>query len=149
MRLFETIERGDVYFIAEMSGNHGGSVDKAMEIVRSAAETGADCLKLQTYTADTITIDCDSPDFQTTPGGLWEGRTLYDLYEDRVRYGAINAAVSNGVNVAAAAGIPLEPRSMPPMPDFIPDPNGLVTSPLMFPSGTTPTSKEEDETLWL
>lgn len=82
MRLFETIERGEVYFIAEMSGNHGGSVDKAMEIVRSAAEAGADCLKLQTFTADTITIDCDSPDFQTTPGGLWEGRTLYDLYEE-------------------------------------------------------------------
>lgn len=82
MRLFETIERGEVYFIAEMSGNHGGSVDKAVEIVRSAAEAGADCLKLQTFTADTITIDCDSPDFQTTPGGLWEGRTLYDLYEE-------------------------------------------------------------------
>lgn len=82
MKLFETIERGEVYFIAEMSGNHGGSVDKAMEIVRSAAEAGADCLKLQTFTADTITIDCDSPDFQTTPGGLWEGRTLYDLYEE-------------------------------------------------------------------
>ena len=82
MRLFETIERGGVYFIAEMSGNHGGSVEKAMEIVRSAAGAGADCLKLQTYTADTITIDCNSPDFQTISGSLWEGRTLHDLYEE-------------------------------------------------------------------
>ncbi|WP_165055148.1 MULTISPECIES: pseudaminic acid synthase [unclassified Adlercreutzia] len=82
MRLFDTIERGGVYFIAEMSGNHGGSIDNAMRIVRSAAEAGADCLKLQTYTADTITIDCDSPDFQTQAGGLWEGRTLYDLYQE-------------------------------------------------------------------
>ena len=82
MRLFEKIDNGDVYFIAEMSGNHGGSLEKALEIVRSVAETGADCLKLQTYTADTITIDCDTPDFQTTPGGLWEGRTLYDLYQE-------------------------------------------------------------------
>ena len=82
MGLFETIERGDVYFIAEMSGNHGGSLEKALEIVRSVAETGTDCLKLQTYTADTITIDCDSPDFQTISGSLWEGRTLYDLYQE-------------------------------------------------------------------
>lgn len=81
-KLLKKINNGEVYFIAEMSGNHGGSVEKAMEIVRSVAETGADCLKLQTYTADTITIDCDSPDFQTTPGSLWEGRTLYDLYEE-------------------------------------------------------------------
>lgn len=82
MRLFETIENGDVYFIAEMSGNHGGSPEKAMEIVHAAHEAGADCLKLQTYTADTITIDCDGPDFQTASDGLWAGRTLYDLYKE-------------------------------------------------------------------
>lgn len=82
MRLFETIQKGDVYFIAEMSGNHGGSLDKALEIVRAAAEAGADCLKIQTFTADTITIDADTPDFLTQKGGLWEGRTLYDLYTE-------------------------------------------------------------------
>lgn len=82
MRLFDVIRDDGVYFIAEMSGNHGGSIDNAMKIVHSAAESGADCLKLQTYTADTITIDCDSPDFQTQAGGLWEGRTLYDLYDE-------------------------------------------------------------------
>lgn len=81
MRLFETISRGDVYFIAEMSGNHGGNQERALEIVRAAAEAGADCLKLQTYTADTITIDYDGPEFQTL-AGLWEGMTLYDLYAE-------------------------------------------------------------------
>lgn len=81
MRLFDTISEGGVYFIAEMSGNHGGNLEKAMDIVRAAAEAGADCLKLQTYTADTITIDHDGSDFMTLKG-LWEGRTLYDLYEE-------------------------------------------------------------------
>ena len=81
MRLFNTISEGGVYFIAEMSGNHSGSLEKAMDIVHAAAEAGADCLKLQTYTADTITIDHDGSDFMTLKG-LWEGRTLYDLYEE-------------------------------------------------------------------
>lgn len=82
MKLFEKIRSDEVYFIAEMSGNHGGSLEKALDIVRAAAKSGADCLKIQTFTADTITIDCDSEDFQTTKGGLWEGRTLYDLYDE-------------------------------------------------------------------
>jgi len=82
MKLNDKIAQGQPYFIAEMSGNHGGSLEQALEIVRKAAESGADCLKIQTFTADTITIDCDSEEFQTTKGGLWEGRTLYDLYNE-------------------------------------------------------------------
>ncbi len=74
-------EDSPVYFIAEMSGNHNMDFGRAMAIVDAAKEAGADAIKLQTYTADTITVDCDSALFRTGKG-LWEGRTLYDLYQE-------------------------------------------------------------------
>lgn len=79
--LFERISAGRTYVIAEMSANHAGKLENALEIVRQAAQAGADCVKIQTYTADTITIDCDSEYFQIH-GGLWDGYKLYDLYKD-------------------------------------------------------------------
>ncbi|MBR3225718.1 MAG: pseudaminic acid synthase [Atopobiaceae bacterium] len=79
--MFEKIRGNGVYVIAEMSANHGGSIDVALEIVRQSAKAGADCLKIQTYTADSITIDCDTEDFRIH-GGLWDGYKLYDLYTD-------------------------------------------------------------------
>ena len=71
-----------VMIVAELSGNHGGSFDKAVELIHAAAEAGADAVKLQTYTADTITIDCDKPWFRTSDSNMWAGRTLYDLYKE-------------------------------------------------------------------
>ncbi len=67
------------YVIAEMSGNHNGSLARAKEMMAAAKHAGADALKMQTYTADTITIDHDGDDFRIA-GGLWAGRTLYELY---------------------------------------------------------------------
>lgn len=80
-QLFEKITKGQTYVIAEMSANHAGKLENALEIVRQAAKAGADCIKIQTYTADTITIDCDNEFFRIR-GGLWDGYKLYDLYED-------------------------------------------------------------------
>lgn len=67
------------YIIAEMSANHLGDFDRAVRILEAAAEAGADAVKLQTYTADSITIDCDGPGFKIE-SGLWKGETLYGLY---------------------------------------------------------------------
>ena len=80
MTLYEKLTSG-VYVIAEMSANHAGSLDNALEIVRAAKRAGADCLKIQTYTADTLTIDCDNEYFRIK-GGLWDGYKLYDLYKE-------------------------------------------------------------------
>lgn len=68
------------YIIAEMSGNHNGNIERAFEIIDMAKAMGADAIKFQTYTADTLTIDCDKDDF-LVHGGLWDGYSLYKLYE--------------------------------------------------------------------
>ena len=70
-----------VFIIAELSANHNGSIETAIETIRAAKRAGADCIKLQTYTADTITIDSKKDDF-LIKGTLWEGRNLYELYQE-------------------------------------------------------------------
>jgi N-acetylneuraminate synthase len=67
------------YVICELSGNHNGSLDRALQLLQAAAATGADAIKIQSYTPDTMTIDHDGPGFRVE-GGLWDGRSLYDLY---------------------------------------------------------------------
>lgn len=69
------------FVIAELSANHNGSLDTAKAIIQAAQEAGADAVKLQTYRPDTITLDSDAEEFRIK-GGLWDGRTLYELYEE-------------------------------------------------------------------
>lgn len=75
-------ETSPTFVVAEMSGNHNQDYGRALEIIHAAAQAGADAVKLQTYTADTMTIDCDHPAFQIHEGTIWDGTTLYQLYND-------------------------------------------------------------------
>ena len=69
------------FVIAEMSANHLMDYDRAVAIIKAAKDAGADAIKLQTYTPDTITLNCDDPCFQITQGTIWDGTTLYKLYQ--------------------------------------------------------------------
>ena len=69
------------YIVAELSANHGHKLENALASVRAAKAAGADAIKIQTYTADTITLDCDKPDFQVNSGTMWDGMTLHQLYQ--------------------------------------------------------------------
>lgn len=80
MNLYEKMKSG-VYVIAEMSANHAGKIENAFKIIEEAAKAGADCVKIQTYTADTLTIDCDDEPYRIK-GGLWDGYNYYQLYQE-------------------------------------------------------------------
>ncbi len=84
LRIAERVigEGNPTFIIAELSANHNGSLETALETVRAAKRAGADAIKLQTYTADTITIDCKNPDFKLDQGTIWDGKYLYDLYKE-------------------------------------------------------------------
>lgn len=80
MQLYEKIQNG-IYIIAEMSANHAGKIENAFRIIEEAARAGADCVKIQTYTADTLTIDCSDEPYLIR-GGLWDGYSYYRLYQE-------------------------------------------------------------------
>ena len=71
-----------IYIIAELSANHNGSIQTALDTIKAAKEIGANCIKLQTYTADTLTLDSDKEDFIIKGGTLWDGRTMHELYRE-------------------------------------------------------------------
>jgi pseudaminic acid synthase len=74
-------KNSSVFIIAELSANHNGSIETAIETIKAAKRAGADCIKLQTYTADTMTIDSDKDDF-VIKGTIWEGKNLHKLYQE-------------------------------------------------------------------
>ena len=76
------LNRDGTYIIAEMSANHNGSLQNALDTINAVKEVGANAIKLQTYTANTMTLDCKKDDFLITQGTLWDGRYLYELYQE-------------------------------------------------------------------
>lgn len=82
MNLYEKIKsESGIYIIAEMSANHAGKLENALKIIEEAKQAGADCVKIQTYTADTLTLDCREDPYQIK-GGLWNGYSYYQLYKE-------------------------------------------------------------------
>jgi pseudaminic acid synthase len=79
---FEINSNSNIFIIAELSANHSGSLDVAIQTIKAAKRAGADAIKLQTYTADTLTIDCDKEDFVLKSGTIWDGKTYYELYKE-------------------------------------------------------------------
>jgi len=78
---FQINKKSKVFIIAELSANHNGNFETAKETIRAAKRAGADCIKLQTYTADTLTLDCDKDDFKIK-GTIWDGKNYYQLYQE-------------------------------------------------------------------
>jgi len=79
---FTINQTSKVFIIAELSANHNGSIEIAIETIKAAKRAGADCIKLQTYKADTITIDSQKEDFLIKSGSIWDGRNLFELYQE-------------------------------------------------------------------
>jgi pseudaminic acid synthase len=76
------LKKDGTFIIAELSANHNGNLQVALDTIKAAKEIGANAIKLQTYTADTLTLDCDKEDFIIKGGTLWDGKKLYDLYKE-------------------------------------------------------------------
>jgi pseudaminic acid synthase len=79
---FEINKNSKTFIIAELSANHSGSLEVAIQTIKAAKRAGADAIKLQTYTADTLTIDCEKDDFILKSGSIWDGKTYYELYNE-------------------------------------------------------------------
>ncbi len=76
------LKKDGTYIIAELSANHSGKISIAKNTIKAAKEIGANCVKLQTYTADTLTLNCDKEDFIIKGGTLWDGKSMYELYQE-------------------------------------------------------------------